>query len=219
MNAKYSVTVVGLACLFASSALAQSTFTTKPFPDVPSSHQNSEAIEYLRTKNILKGHIDGKFHPEQRITRAEMLHLMVNPFFLQGEQRNDCIQQHGGSGAYLFADVPVDSWFAADACTAKVRGLIHGYPDGTFRPGQPVTFVEAAKMIAAVFSLQVRKDSSSDAHWYTAYVQTLGGLYAIPSTIRGLARPVTRGEVAEMLYRMKLDIKTRPYKTWQELLK
>ena len=184
------------------------TFSQAPFIDVSPSDPSFDAIEFLRTNNILKGYLDGTFHPRGRISRGEFVTLMTNEFFLHGRE-NDCIVKSTltSSTVVFFPDVQKSVGYATDVCIAKTRDLVHGYPDGYFRPGRPVSFVEGAKVIARVFALDVRKDRPADSRWYHIYVQTLADFHAIPPTIdpsslRSLSRPLTRAEVAEIIYRL-----------------
>lgn len=50
--------------------------------------------------------------------------------------------------AATFSDVPADHWAAKYVETVRELGLMDGYPDGTFRGGQPVTRYELAAIIA-----------------------------------------------------------------------
>jgi len=46
-----------------------------------------------------------------------------------------------------FADVPFDSWFFPYVDRAVQLNIVEGYGDGTFRPQQPITRAEAAKLV------------------------------------------------------------------------
>lgn len=51
---------------------------------------------------------------------------------------------NGNVYAGQFSDVSEDAWYY-DAVTAVAKGgIIKGYPDGTFKPNQLVTFTELA---------------------------------------------------------------------------
>src|SRR5690606_32028850 len=52
-----------------------------------------------------------------------------------------------GAPASVFPDMPADHWAAAAIRKAVERGLLQGYPDGTFRPDQPVTRAELASVL------------------------------------------------------------------------
>ncbi len=183
------------------------TFSTKPFTDVPSTSSSYEAIEYLRGKNILKGYDDGSYGPNQRLRRNELTQLMTNEFFLPSRD-NSCSATM--PGAFVFNDIPDEDDYASDICNAKVSDLIHGYPDGYFRPTRAVNFVEAAKVVTRVLRISMDQGSGNDPRWYALYVQTLSSANAIPLSIRRLNQPITRAELAEIIYRLKTETTNRP---------
>ncbi|MDF2985458.1 MAG: hypothetical protein K0R50_968 [Eubacterium sp.] len=97
-------------------------------------------------KAYVSGYKDGLFHPERKITRAEMAAILASALNLQ--EKADI----------SYGDVKADYW-AADAI-AKVTGagLMKGYQDNKFKPGQTLTRAEMAA-IAAVLA----KDAGTDA--------------------------------------------------------
>jgi len=206
-----------LAFIPTLAVAADTTFSQNPFTDVPTKHVNYDAIEYLRKNNVLKGYADGSFKPEARINRAELVKLIANPFILDVDRINQCIPEHVKDNTHVFFnDVLKTDWFAPEVCMARVKSIVSGYPDGTFKPGSYTSFVEAAKILSGVFSLQVN-EVPGDEQWYKPYVEKLASLKAIPLTIGGLSATVTRGEVAEMLYRLKADVATKSSKTASQL--
>jgi len=193
--------------LFTGTAFAQNTtFSQEPFIDVPANSTGYQAIEYLRTKNVVKGYSDGTFKPDTRINRAEFVEFIINPFILDTNAMGDCVRTNIAEDAtnVFFTDVSKDAWYAENICFAKVMGLIDGYPDGTFRPGASINFVEAAKIISNVFTLNL-SDYQAGEFWYRAYVQSLSDLRAIPTSIRNFGQTITRREMAQIVYRLKVD--------------
>ena len=210
----------GIAAMLLSTSVvfAQGTlFREDPFTDVPKGHINFEAVEYLRTHNIVKGYLDGTYKPTRRITRSEFTNLMTNPFFLSGRS-NDCLFKHFGerSTRVFFSDVNRSSWYAQDVCEAIVHEILNGYPDGTFRPLRNVNFAEAAKIAANVFSFDLREESG-DARWFVPYVKRLAELKAIPTTITRFDQLLTRGEMAEILFRLGSKNTTKASASFESL--
>ncbi len=84
-----------------------------------------------------------------------------------------------------FSDIR-DHWAEAYIERQKDSGVLSGYPDGTFRPDEPITRAELAKILVAAFDLDdvvnapndIYTDVSAD-EWYVSYVR-YGGVY-IPS--------------------------------------
>jgi len=63
-----------LALLVISSSI---TFAGA-FPDVAEDHDNYKAIEYLKEKGFVGGYSDLTFKPENKITRAESVKIIVS---------------------------------------------------------------------------------------------------------------------------------------------
>lgn len=59
--------------------------------------------------------------------------------------------------ALAFSDVSVSHEYAQGIRDLSARGIINGYPDGTFRPNAPVLRAQFAKMAAGVFGLNVHQ--------------------------------------------------------------
>ncbi len=137
-----------------------------------------------------------------------------------------------GTADEEFSDIR-GHWAEATIMKYKDNGIIYGYPDGTFRPDQPVTRAELARIVTAAFQLYsidgVRyKDVSSDA-WYYTYVDRSHSyipVYPLPvgydsnrpyeeASAQGgdcflPEEPALRMHVAETLVRIKRD---KDYKT------
>ena len=202
-----TLSIIGSMFLGAGSAFAEdAAFSQSPFTDVPASSTYFEGIEYLRTHNVLKGYIDGTFKADTRINRAEFVMFVVNPLILDTNDMSSCLNESllPAAQTVFFPDVARDSWYATQVCFAKTKHLIDGYPDGTYRPADSINFVEAAKIIANVFALDVQNQATGE-FWYRPYVQRLSDLHAIPTSIKRFDQTITRGEMAEITYRLKAD--------------
>lgn len=197
--------------LFSSTAFAQdTTFSNKPFTDVPASSTGFESIDYLRTQNVVRGYMDGTYKPNARINRAEFVEFIINPFILDTNGRGECVKKNASttSMTIFFSDVSKDAWYAENVCFSKIKEIVDGYPNGTFNPAGFINFVEAAKIISNVFSLQIQNEGTGE-FWYRPYVKNLSDLHAIPVSIQRFDQQLTRGEMAEIVYRLKVEARQK----------
>jgi len=201
-----SLGIIGSMLLGATAFAEDAAFSQKPFTDVPESSTYFEGIEYLRTQNVLKGYLDGTFKPSSRINRAEFLKFVINPLILDTNNMSSCVNDSLTETAQtvFFSDVARDAWYATEVCYGKIKHLIDGYPDGTYKPAASINFAEAAKIISNVFSLQIENEETGE-FWYRPYVKRLSDLHAIPTSIKRFDQILTRGEMAEIVFRLKAD--------------
>ncbi len=165
------------------------------FTDVAASSAYGTAILELRAENVLEGYADGTFKPEMSINRAELLKIIL-------EARDDGTL----TGSNCFPDVK-GQWFAKYVCTAKTEGIVSGYPDGTFKPEQSVSFAEASKIFSLAYKQSIQNEGGD---WYVPYVRALESSQAIPATINGLVKDLSRGEMAEMMWRLRNGVTDKP---------
>ena len=168
---------------------------SQAFTDVPEDHTAHEAVSYLAQENIVQGYSNNTFRPLNKINRAEFTKIIIEAQF-SGSQIGSCKSQR------RFRDVPVDAWFAPHVCLARQRQIIDGYDDGTFRPAENINFAEAAKIIVEAFNINTDKDLKP---WYAPYAQVLSDQKAIPISINSPSKSLTRGEMAEMIFRLETD--------------
>lgn len=176
------------------------------FPDVDHNHPNYDAIEYVQSNGIVHGYPDGSFQPDKTINRAEFTKIVTETVFpyemLKFDNDNSC-----------FSDVDHEAWYSSYVCFAKFKNIVAGYPDGLFHPDYEINFAEASKIIIEAFDYDISKEDP----WYRPYVKMLEANHAIPVTIDAFDQNVTRGEMAEMIYRMNEGILHKDFKTYEEL--
>lgn len=119
-----------------------------------------------------------------------------------------------------FSDVALtDEYVLAIRFLSEVS-ILNGYPDGTFKPDQPVNRAEALKLIlkSAATSPETipAKPVFSDVYaedWFFTYVQEAHQLKIVEGDQKGAffrpARPVNRAEFLKMLF-LAHGIKTEP---------
>ena len=107
-----------------------------PFPDVNSSNGFFRFVTSLRCNNIIAGFPDGLYRPDNSVTRGEMAKFIVNA---AGFKVN--------TSAGFFPDAPTGNTFASEISTLKCLGVVRGFEDGTYKPGNTVTRGEMAAFI------------------------------------------------------------------------
>lgn len=156
------------------------TYTDGPF-DLP----ESAGISLLTREGVVEGNPDGTFRPRRTLNRAEFVTIIM---------RLDGTVDHGAA-ANCFPDVRAFDWFAASVCTAKARGIVSGYPDGTFGPSQPVNYAEALKILTLLFNYDIEP---SGGEWYLRYAAAARAHgTALPGT-SAYAMALTRGDMARL---------------------
>ena len=131
------------------------------FPDMEQKwFRYRAAVEYLVEKGVLQGYPDGMFRPDQPINRAEFLKIVF-------KGRSD-VQP---VGRRCFSDVNPEEWYAPYVCAAQRRGIVQGYPNGTFKPGQSVNTAEAMKIVLNAYQATVQEGQGE--RWYQPYVDYL----------------------------------------------
>lgn len=164
--------------------------TAKGFSDTKGNRSN-KAIEYLSDKEVVEGYADGTFRPEQTITRAEFLKIILEAGTTYED--GDCTEMK-----ITYSDVSEDDWFFGYICYATNNDIVNGYSDGTFRPEEEINFVEASKIVANVFTLESEEQSGEE--WYKEFVETLQKERVVPGTVISLTKKLTRGEMAEIVW-------------------
>ncbi|MDO8648846.1 MAG: S-layer homology domain-containing protein [Candidatus Peregrinibacteria bacterium] len=194
------------------------------FPDVLDDHLHREAIERLVGTQVIGGHPDGTFRPNDPVDRAAMLKMLYKA---SGKTPDP-------SHVKCFKDVPEGSWFEPFVCDAAANRYIAGYSDGTFRPGNNVNRVEAIKMITLVLGITVPEISDinrevlqfvdvSTSAWYTKYLYTafVTGILPIPGQDGSRFYPewpLLRSEAAAYIHNaLKVDLQAERKET-EEIL-
>lgn len=95
-------------------------------------HWAAAFVEALVNKGLISGFPDGTFSPESPITRAQYAAIIAKTFVLPPSNKIS-----------NFPDVKPDFWAASAILSAANMGFISGFPDGTFRPGQNLTKIQA----------------------------------------------------------------------------
>jgi uncharacterized secreted protein with C-terminal beta-propeller domain len=204
------LTISLLTTLLPSSLLAQSNAS---FEDVSNQSLEFNAIQYLQENQIVQGYPDGSFKPDNRINRAEFTKIIIGSTYSKAEI-DACLSENTIS----YPDVDLEAWYAPYICLATKENIVAGYPDGSFKPSSYINFAESSKIISNSFSLN--SDASifpEEDIWYGEFVSSLQSQSAIPTTIDSAENDLTRGDMSEIVYRVKGDIKDKPTQTLSNL--
>lgn len=107
------------------------------FSDVPRDNSFYQYIETARVHNIIGGYSDGTFLPNANITRSQLTKVVS---LTQGWALEN-------PPTPTFSDVAPGTPFYIYIETAARRGVVSGYSDGMFRPGNPATRGQISKII------------------------------------------------------------------------
>lgn len=169
-----------------------------PFTDVPSTHPQVKAIAFAKLQGIIQGYADGTFKPKSRINRAEFVTMISRS--VSTEEQRFC---HDNFSA-PFSDIQPGHWYMEHLCYSFDAGIIQGYPDGTFRPAADISMAEAAKIIILGQKIQVKTNPLALEAWWQTYIRTLREHKALPASYQTPEQKITRGDVAEILWKLDL---------------
>jgi len=172
----------------------------QPFTDIAPGSKYYDATRYLSDKSIIKGYADGSFKSDQSVTRAEALKFILLS-----------IRTSISNGSLPFTDIKKSAWYANYVYTAYQRHIVDGNPDGTFRPDSGVNKAEFFKILFNGLSVDVDPVVANDPYadvsassWYAPYISYAKDLKILDASMKRIypAREMTRGEVADAMYRM-----------------
>lgn len=170
-------------------------------------HWSVAFVESLVSKGFINGFPDGTFQPATPITRAQYAAVITKTFQLPESNQLD-----------RFKDVKSNFWAAKAIASAAENGFLSGFPDGTFRPENNLTKIQALVSIVNGLKLSggnpnilmVYRDRAQIPSYATktATVATQKLLvvnYPQPDQLEPL-REITRAEVAALIYQALVAI-------------
>lgn len=175
------------------------------FTDLPTDHWCYEAVRYLKAKNSISGYDDGSFKPNNSVTRAEFIKMLVGMFASDTELTEDFVSQ--------FEDLNGDEWYYESLAKAEQIGILQG-ADGKCNPGGNITRQEIAvityrmieqlgKTINRDSTIEKFADENEIAEWASAIVLKMQAAGIINGT-DGKFMPngeATRTMAAQILYK------------------
>lgn len=107
------------------------------FPDVPTTHDFYNEIQWLASQNITRGFADGGYHPYEQVNRDQMAAFMYR---MNGSPAVPAT-------APVFPDVGPGNGFYNEVRWLAAMGITFGFADGTFRPGASINRDQVAAFI------------------------------------------------------------------------
>lgn len=203
---KFAVILVLVSFFLTSCYLNLPIYGQSQLKDIQGHIYNFE-IQKLWEAGIIKGYPDGTFKPDLEITRAEISVILSEAKKLKFTKPL----------ASPFKDLPPNHWAYNHILALRDKGIIIGYPDGTFRPEVNLTRSELAvilwkaKNLTPLNSNQTLEvlvnDESSIPSWalepiYQGFLPENQYLTIRPGRQAAPHAKATRGEVAYGIYNL-----------------
>ncbi|SDD78744.1 S-layer homology domain-containing protein [Paenibacillus sp. UNCCL117] len=170
-------------------------------------HWAESYISIMTSKQIAGGVGEGKFAPDEQVTRAEFASMLSRTMNLQE------------TASVPFPDVPADAWYRYDIAKAVSAGLIEGLDNGSFLPQATITREQMAAMMMRAYSLKTKirqqdillppgsrfSDESDAADWALRSVRLADAVGLMNGAAGGAFHPkqtATRAEALVVLYRL-----------------
>lgn len=175
--------------------------SAETFSDIEDSKYRDSIITLSKLK-VIDGYEDGTFKPEGTITRAEFTKMLVCAMGYEDRQY---------FGNPQFGDI--DMWAKNYITTAYGLGIVDGMDDYVFAPNDPVTYVQAQKMM--VCALGYVDNAIAAGGWPDGYIQLAGSL-KLKNDISGVANdsPAPRGVIAQLMFN-SLNVEMKEFKNSQ----
>lgn len=185
------------------------TSTTSPgdessiFTDIAEVDWAKDAIKYLYGKSIVSGRPDGRFAPNDNVTRAEFIKMIM---LAMGVEITD--------SETPFGDVSNDSWYAPYISAAYKAEILMGDEDGNCSPEANITRQDMATILFRAIGA-VHEDVTvdfSDAANISEYALNAVSYFTQQGIIQGMGdgrfgamENATRAQTAVIIYRMMVD--------------
>ncbi len=189
------LSVLVILCLIA--ALLPMSVMAASYPDTDG-HWAEKSIGRWSNAAVVQG-TDGEFRPDLSITRAQIAAIFARLLRLPEASPAE------------YHDLTADAWYADAVSRCAAAGILTGYPDGTFRPNDPVTREQACAMLARALGIsELRRadlsdfpDAADTGDWAKGYVAAMLNRDILTGLSGKLApkAPVTRAQFVTMLDR------------------
>lgn len=181
---------------------AQSNLASVQLTDT-STHWADATINNFVKLGVVTGYADGSFHPNASITRAEFATLIAKVFDLSSNQGNTISDVSG-------------HWAESSIRSLQSKGVLSGYPDGTFRPNQEIKRAEIIAIISRIMDLSKVPTAEAPAFsdleqiWNKDQLQQAAAAGIIQGDRNGEFHPANSASRAEALTIILRVLQTNP---------
>ena len=143
-------------CTFITVEKADAAFT-----DVAelSSQYAEQAADVIQTIEVMDGYDDGSFRPTAGLTRQAAAKIICN--MILGPTTARALP----TNANPFPDVLAGNQFSGYISYCAQQGIISGYGDGTFRPGDPLSGYAYLKMLLGALGYDAKTEGFVGDNW------------------------------------------------------
>lgn len=175
-----------------------SAFVQTEFSDIAGHWAESRIKEAVKT-GFVSGYQDGTFKPDRTITRVEFATLLNKAMKIERTAKIG------------LSDVKEGDWFYEQVQKSVASGFFSGYENNTFRPNNPITRQEAAKVISSAITsanldgdgAKSLKDYNLIQDWAKASVNTAYNksyIMGYPDKLYKPSKELTRAEAVKIIY-------------------
>ena len=149
----------------------------------------------------IAGYEDGTVQPQSNISREEVAAIYFR--LLSDDSRKAYLKSHN-----TFTDLTEKRWSNVSVSTMENAGILHGYPDQTFRPGEFISRAEFAAIAAQFDSDRYDGEnafSDIDGHWAEEFINRAvdkGWIQGYPDQTFRPDQPITRAEAMTLINRV-----------------
>ena len=174
------------------------------FPDMGSAQWAVTAVSALKSAGIVSGDENGNFNPDNNITRAEYVKLVVLAMELPLE-----------SAGSEFSDVSSNDWHAAYVNTGVKNGLIMGDAENRFNPDEVISREDMCVILYRAFKTsQTGSLNFSDSDMISDYAKNAVAFFVSKEIINGMGNNLfapkdnaTRAQAAQVIYKVLNNMK------------
>lgn len=112
--------------------------------DVPLDSYYSSAIAFVSAKEYINGYVDGKFRPQEKVSRAEMAVILCRALEAETVKETEIKKLYADDAAINF-------WARGQIYAMQQAGIMVGDSQNRFNPKQIVTRCEATAVLLRVY--------------------------------------------------------------------